>query len=123
MIVSCTELENHWSKVSTFLEEASRVVEDCDNRIEELESMHIEACDFFLFEKNDEKRDSTMKFFKFFKEEIFEQIQKALPKEKMKNPVCSGIRSQSMLEVRESGGARGRKAATVTDQKPTKRDA
>jgi len=62
-----------------------------------------ECCDFFMLGKNDDMRQKSDKFFKFFTD-FFNDVNKSMPKvetKKKKNPRAGGMAVDMMAELKK----------------------
>jgi len=82
------EGEIYVQEMSDFVTKASKKMEEFQKKLEKLKATHLEACNFFLFSKGDEKIEDTEEFFKFFTN-FFEQMYKSLPKEEKKKKAAA----------------------------------
>ena len=66
-------------KTEEFFEEIEAQVKDTSETMDQVHQEFVKSCDFFMLEKNDERRKQSEKFFEFFNE-VFLNVEKAFPK-------------------------------------------
>ena len=101
-------------KMRQFLTLAGKQIEDIDRNLANIQKVYAESCEYYMFEKSDDKCAKSEEYFKFFTNFV-EQVVKAMPKEEKKRPnKDAGAGAGAAKKFNQLGGA-GQKTNAAAD--------